>query len=189
MLANIVLNRMDWRLTQAGYIFVRYADDFVIMCRSQHDAEEAYAFVREVLAELGLELSTEKTKITDFRDGFDLLGFHISRRHLSMSEKAVLRFKTKVKELTIRSHNLDRLVIERLNAVIRGTVNYFGWKGASPHTQFLRLDQYVRKRVRCMKKKRIWKSDNYRLPNKLLKRWGLMSMVQLHGEKAASCSL
>ena len=179
LIANIVLNRMDWQLALAGYLFVRYADDFVILCKSRHEAEEAYAFVREVLAGLGLELSEEKTRITNFREGFDFLGFHLSKGHLTMKDDAVKRFKTKVRNITVRSHNLDRFVMDRLNALIRGTANYFGWPSASTRNQFLRLDQFVRKRVRCMKKKRIWRTDNYRLPNKLLKRWGLLSLAEL----------
>jgi group II intron reverse transcriptase/maturase len=185
LIANIVLNRMDWQLALAGYLFVRYADDFVILCRSKHKAEEAYAFVREVLAELGLKLSEEKTHITNFREGFDFLGFHLSQSHLTMKDGAVERFKTKVKNITVRSHNLDRSVLvtasdgmDRLNALTRGTANYFGWPSASTRRQFLRLDQFVRKRIRCMKKKRIWRTDNYRLPNKLLKRWGLLSLAE-----------
>jgi RNA-directed DNA polymerase len=183
LLCNIVLNRMDWQLAHAGYKFVRYADDFVILCRSKHEAGEAYVFVRKVLAELGLELSEEKTRITSFTEGFDFLGFHLTQRHLVMKDKAVERFKAKGRMLTIRSHNLDKEVVERLNALVRGTANYFGWPAASTRAQFLRLDRFVRKRIRCMKKKRIWRSDNFRIPNKLIKRWGLLSLVEVSGQR------
>lgn len=76
LLANIVLNRMDWQLAHADYRFVRYADDFVIQCYTKHDAEKTLNFVEEVLAGLGLELSKEKTRISSFKDDFDFLGFH-----------------------------------------------------------------------------------------------------------------
>lgn len=185
LLANIVLNRMDWQLAHAGYRFVRYADDFVILCHTKHDAEKALNFVGIILAKLGLELSEEKTRISSFKEGWDFLGFHCSPRHITMREKAVERFKDNVRMLTVRKHNLDKCAIERLNAVIRGTANYFGHRLAATSTQFRYLDILVRKRVRCMKKKRIWHTDNYRLPNKMLKRWGILSLVEIrHAARA-----
>jgi RNA-directed DNA polymerase len=66
LLANIVLNRMDWQLHQAGFAFVRYADDFVVVCPSAHRAEEARSFVEGILDKLGLKLSPSKTKIVSY---------------------------------------------------------------------------------------------------------------------------
>ena len=98
LLANIVLNRLDWRLHQAGYRFVRYADDFVVLCQNDQQAQEALLLVRQVLeGELGLALSPEKTKITTFGKGYDFLGFHLSSRSRRMREKSVQKFKAKVR--------------------------------------------------------------------------------------------
>jgi group II intron reverse transcriptase/maturase len=182
LLANIVLNRFDWHLAQAGYRFVRYADDFVILCRTKHDAEKALSFARESLHGLGLEISQEKTRIACFREGFDFLGSHITSHHFTMKDAAIKRFKDKVRIITIRSRNLDSTVINRLNATIRGTANYFGVQFTATRTQFRRLDQFVRKRVRCMKKKRIRHTDNIRLPTKMLQRWGVLSLQGLHAK-------
>ncbi len=70
LLANIVLNHLDWKLAQAGFQFARYADDFVVVCRTHQQAQEARAFVEHVLEDLGLILSPEKTKITTHGSGY-----------------------------------------------------------------------------------------------------------------------
>src|SRR6266702_6934802 len=61
LLANVVLNRLDWQLHEAGYRFARYADDFVVLCQNPQQAQEALTLVKQVLEnELGLHLSPEK---------------------------------------------------------------------------------------------------------------------------------
>jgi len=164
LLANIVLNRLDWRLHQAGYRFVRYADDFVVLCQNDQQAQEALGLVRQVLeGELGLTLSPEKTKITTYGKGYDFLGFHLSSRSRRMREKSVQKFKAKVRELTERHHNLDRTMIEKLNRVIRGTANYFAVGFATCRWMFQKLDSWVRMRLRAMKLKRKNYNDNRKL--------------------------
>lgn len=164
LLANIVLNRLDWRLHQAGYRFVRYADDFVVLCQNDQQAQEALLLVRQVLeGELGLALSPEKTKITTFGKGYDFLGFHLSSRSRRMREKSVQKFKAKVRELTERHHNLDSAIIEKLNRVIRGTANYFATGFATCQWMFQKLDSWIRMRLRAMKLKRKNYNDNHKL--------------------------
>src|SRR5580692_2104639 len=70
LLANIALNSLDWRLHDAGYRFVRYADDFVVLCRSAAAVKVAHDLVQQHLTQIGLSLSAEKTKTTKFREGF-----------------------------------------------------------------------------------------------------------------------
>jgi RNA-directed DNA polymerase len=125
LLANIALNSLDWRLHNAGYRFVRYADDFVVLCQTESQVQEAVALVQQQLTSLGLSLSAEKTKTTKFREGFAFLGFAISSWSVTMRPKSIERFKTKVRDLTPRHHNLDQTVLTQLNRVIRGTANYF----------------------------------------------------------------
>ena len=85
LLANIVLNHLDWTLDESEYKFVRYADDFVVLTRSSEEAEKALATVKKCIEEdLGLELSPEKTGITNFEKGFEFLGFFISSRTIRM---------------------------------------------------------------------------------------------------------
>lgn len=180
LLANIVLNHLDWQLHAQGYKFVRYADDFIVMCKSIPEAEKALDFVRNVIEQdLELKLSPEKTKIVKFVKGFEYLGFFISFQSARIRASSEEKFKMKIRKLTRRSHNLDAEVIERLNRVIRGTVNFFSPPFSKTITQFTLLDAWVRKRIRCMKYKRIWHSDNRRLKNKHIHRLGLLSCRDL----------
>jgi group II intron reverse transcriptase/maturase len=176
LLANIALNFLDWKLDEADFAFVRYADDFVVLCRSKRQAEEALRFVEAEVARLGLTLSPEKTVVTSFREGFAFLGFDITHQARRMRAKSVEKFKTRIRELTVRSRNLDAQTIERINAVTRGVSRYFGTEFATVADQFRLLDEWTRKRLRCMKLKRIWKSDNFKLLNKHLRRMGLISL-------------
>ena len=164
MLSNIVLNYLDWTLDKHGYKFIRYADDFIVLTKSLHQAEEALKVVQHCIEEdLGLQLSEEKTGITTFKQGFEFLGFFISSRTVKMKPKAEKKFRDKIKSNTTRSHNLDRTVITKLNQIIRGTVNYFYQSYTTNLKQFKRLDSWIRKRIRCMKFKRIWHTDNRRM--------------------------
>jgi len=164
LLANIVLDHLDWRLHEAGYHFVRYADDFVVVCRTQQQAQEALTLVKHVLeGELGLSLSAEKTKVTTFGKGYDFLGFTLSSHSRRMREKSVMKFKAKIRSLTERKRNLDAEVIKRLNQVVRGTANYFGAKFSTNYSLFRELDKWIRMRLRCMKKKRKSYRDNWKL--------------------------
>lgn len=181
LMANIVMNELDQQLSQAGHKFVRYADDFVVVCPDQIAAEQALALVKEVIeGEMELTLHPTKTKLRPFRQGFEFLGFRISSYGVSMRPKAMEKFQEKIRNHTIRSHNLDADAIERLNRVIRGTVNYFGASFATVTVQFDKLDRYIRTRFRCMKYKRIWKTDRRRLRNKYISRAGILSCREIH---------
>jgi group II intron reverse transcriptase/maturase len=164
LLANIVLNRLDWRLHEAGYRFARYADDFVVVCQSRRQAQEALDLVQHVLVtDLGLSLSPEKTKITTYGKGYEFLGFFLSSRSRRMRDKSVQKFKAKVRELTVRKHNLDRKAVEKLNRVVRGTANYFATGFSTCRWTFQKLDSWIRMRLRCMKLKRKNYNDNRKL--------------------------
>jgi RNA-directed DNA polymerase len=175
LLANIVLNHLDWHMENKAYKFVRYADDFVILCKTQAQAKEALDFISSLLKEMNLEVSQEKTRICRFSQGFDFLGFHISSRGVTMRKKSVEKFKETIKKITIRSHNLDQRVIGKLNQVIRGTVNFFATKFSTIRKQLIMLDGWIRTRIRSMKFKRKWTTDRYRLRNKHIERMGLLS--------------
>jgi group II intron reverse transcriptase/maturase len=164
LLANIVLNHLDWQLHEAGFQFVRYADDFVVVCQSQRQVQEALALVKRVLEDkLGLHLSPEKTQSTSFRKGYDFLGFTLSSQSRRMREKSVQKFKAKVRELTVRKQNMDAEVIKKLNQVIRGTANYFATSFSTNRWMFQKLDSWIRMRLRCMKLKRKNYNDNRKL--------------------------
>lgn len=176
LLANIVLNHLDWHLHKHGYRFVRYADDFVVLCQSRAQAEEALTCVTHCLTELGLALSPEKTRITTYGQGYAFLGFELSSRSRRMREKSKRKFRDKVRALTVRSANLDAEAIVKLNQVIRGTAGYFATPWFTGKTVFSRLDREIRRRVRCMKFKRFGYHDNRRLRLKQFQRLGLLSL-------------
>lgn len=183
LLSNIVLNHLDGCLEKKGLKFVRYADDFLVFCKSKRQAEKARDFVTEIIEQdLGLTLSSEKTHITTFGRGFDYLGFYVSAFTLRMSEKAEHRFREKIKAITRRSHNLEAKVVVDLNRVIRGTVRYFSAPFAKGLTLFKKLDEFIRRRIRCMRFKRIYHSDNYRFINRCIFNRGFISCrdVYLH---------
>lgn len=179
LLANIALNSLDWQLHNAGYRFVRYADDFVVLCKTEAQVQEAHALVQAHLTSLGLTLSAEKTKLTKFREGFAFLGFDISAWSVAMRPKAVEKFKTKVRELTPRHHNLDQTVLQKLNSVIRGTANYFATSFSQVGDLFRGLDRWIRMRLRCMKYKRKSRADNGRLRLANFRRLGLLFLTDL----------
>jgi len=165
MLANVVLHELDrlWEdhCRQLGQL-VRYADDFVIMCRTDADAREALRRVGLILARLGLELHPDKTRVVDVRagrQGFDFLGFHHrlvgswrwrGKRYLQQwpGQRALQRVRARVKAITAPRYRLKEPVetlVAELNAVLRGWGAYFRVGNAS--RQFAQLARYVRERL------------------------------------------
>jgi len=179
LLANIVLNQLDWQLHELGYQFVRYADDFVVICRSHAQAEEALHLVQQVLATLGLQLSVEKSRISTFRQGYSFLGFVLTSYSRRMRPKSLQKFKDKVRILTIRHHNFEpQVIIEKLNRVLQGTSYFFATSFSTCRWLFQKLDAWIRMRLRCMKFKRKRATDNYKLRNRTFHKLGLFSMEQ-----------
>ena len=186
LLANIALNVLDWHLHEHGFRFVRYADDFVVLCRTEEQAKEARTQVDRLISDrLGLSLSPEKTKVSRFHQGFSFLGFDIKSRFVRMRAKSMENFKTKVRRITRRSHNLDAEMIEELNHVIRGTANYFATPWSHCGDAYRRLDRWIRMRLRCMKFKRKSKTDNVRIRLKHFRRMGLLSLSDLRATRIA----
>jgi RNA-directed DNA polymerase len=187
LLANITLNSLDWALDDAGFRFVRYADDFVVQTQSQAKAREAHDLVLQHLASLGLTLSAEKTKMTTFRQGFAFLGFDIGAWSVTMRSKSVEKFKDKIRELTPRRQNLDAPVVTKINQVVRGTANYFDTGFSHCRSLFRTLDRWIRMRVRCMKFKRKRITDNWRMRLKHLRNQGLLFLAEIRAPPAKEC--
>lgn len=150
------------------------------MCKTKPEAERALEIVQTFLAEMELETSPQKTKICHYSEGFNFLGFTIRDCSVKMRTKSREKFENKIREITTRSHNLDKEVIAKLNRVIRGTVNYFGTAFSTMKSNFRELDRWIRRRIRCMKYKRINKIDNSHLLNKHIKQMGLLNCYDLH---------
>lgn len=187
LLANVVLNKLDWALEAAGYKSVRYADDFVVLTKTPKQAERAMALVQDEISSMGLTLHPDKTLITSVKRGFEFLGFRINHRGCQIRPKAVEKLKDKIRKITVRSHNLDAQVIDRLNRLLRGTSNYFmPGKLTTGANQWRSIDKWLRKRIRCMKYTRINKEDNRRLHNKHIRRLGLYSVYERYHEVKAN---
>ncbi len=187
LLANISLHGMEAALdakpgmeghrSTASRAVVRYADDFVIMCRTEEDAQQAQEIVARWLAERGLQLSTEKTRIVTLKDGFDFLGFNVriyptkQKRSgwvtlIKPSKPSVLKIRKRLRDemLHMAGHNVP-MVIKRLNPIIHGWANYFR-TGVSNNT-FHSLDrQLFIRETRFVKrlhphKPRYWRQARY----------------------------
>jgi group II intron reverse transcriptase/maturase len=163
LLANIVLNKLDWHLEAKGYRFARYADDFIVMCKSSTQAHEARMEAEAMLRTLGLELSPAKTVITTYGKGYSFLGFVLSTRSRRIRPKSLEKLKDNIRDRTVRKHNLDADAVEALNRVIRGTGQYFCAPFATNREEFHKLDSWIRMRLRAMKTKRKSSLDNYKL--------------------------
>ena len=154
LLANIYLNPMDHLMAGQGFEMVRYADDFVILCRTRAEAECALATIRTWLTVEGLRLHPDKTRIVDATapGGFDFLGYHFEQGRHWPRAKSLRKFRDTVRRLTRRAngHSLDA-IIARLNPVLRGWFGYF--KHSYP-TTFPYLDGWLRRRLRAILCKR-----------------------------------
>jgi len=189
LLSNIYLHVLDtlWTRHSAPLgTLVRYADDFVVMCRTKSACEQAEARIRVILDRLGLELHPDKTRrveLYDGKQGFDFLGCHLHKRlsgriwerakkrlyflHRWPSQRAMQRVRQRVKDLTPRGrcHADLRDVIAQLNPVLRGWGNYF--RTGNAEQRFNQLDTYVWRRLRELRVKR--KGRNLRAGD--LDRW------------------
>lgn len=175
LLSNIYLHVLDvmWTRRSAPMgTLVRYADDFVVMCKTRKEVERAEARVRVILARLGLELHPEKTRrveLYDGKEGFDFLGCHLHKRLSGKllerghrlyflqrwpSQRSMQRIRQRVKDLTPRSrcHADLRDVIADLNPVLRGWGQYF--RSGNAAKRFNQLDGHVWRRLKSMRVKR-----------------------------------
>ena len=192
LLANIYLDPLDHLLAAGGVEMVRYADDFVLMCRSEDEAKAALARVQTWVGENGLTLHPEKTRLVDATQpgGFDFLGYHFERGYRWPRRKALDRFKDKVRQLTPRkSGESMEAMIAKLNDMLRG---WFGYFKHSHRTTFPRLDGYIRGRLRSILRKRAGKrgrgrgTDHQRWRNHYFDELGLFSLMQAHASARQS---
>lgn len=186
LLSNIYLDPLDHLLAAHDVQMVRYADDFVLLCRSEDEAKAALAHVQAWVSENDLTLHPEKTHIVDATQagGFDFLGYHFERGYKWPRRKATDRLKDKVRELTPRTSGKSmEETITKLNDTLRGWFAYFQ---DSHRTTFPRLDSYIRGRLRSILRKRAGKEgrgrgiDHLRWQNHYFTGLGLFSLTQAH---------
>jgi RNA-directed DNA polymerase len=177
VLCNGYLHRLDRQWTKRGTgVLVRYADDLVVLCHSEREAEAALASLRSILAELGLELKTAKTRIVHLRDGgegLDFLGFHHRRvrgergyRHLRFlarwpSREAMQRARDRIREITDSKRLRDpvEVIVQDLNRFLRGWANYFRYGNSRLH--FTRITTYALRRLALFVAKRHNRASGY----------------------------
>jgi len=183
LLANIYLHPLDLLMEQNGRRMVRYADDFVILCRTEDEAEAALREIGAWTAANGLTLHPDKTRVADSRQpgqGFEFLGYRFEAGHRFVRKKSLKAFKDKVRAKTKRSRgdSLARIIAD-LNPALRGWFGYF--KHATP-TLFRNLDRFVRRRLRAVLRKQDkrpgfgrCKADHLRWPNAFFETQGLFT--------------
>jgi len=183
LLANIYLHPVDEAMVHDGYEITRYADDIVILCRTEREARTALNRLQEEMARRKLTLHPEKTKVVDTMQpgGFDFLGYHFERDEKWPRKKSLEKFKDNVRGLTRRNngHSIEAIIVS-LNRVVNGWFEYF--KHSHVWT-FERLDVWIRMRLRSILRRRAkgrgagrgW--SNIRWPNAYFAKLGLFTMT------------
>jgi RNA-directed DNA polymerase len=185
LLSNIYLDPLDHLVARSGFAMVRYADDFVILCRTPEEASRALELVRTWVSENGLTLHPTKTKVVDARAvGFDFLGYHFESGTRRPREKSLAKLKETIRAKTRRT-NGDSLaqVITSLNRTLRGWFEYFKH---SQRRTFGRIDGMIRRRLRCLLHHRAGRRRhgagyaNIRWPTAFFADQGLFSLEKAH---------
>ena len=154
LLANVYLHPLDELMAARGYRMVRYADDFVVLCKSREEADAALATIQAWVAENGLRLHPNKTHVGDCLvkgQGFEFLGYRFEAGQRFVRKKSLDRFKDTIRAKTRRTRgdSLARIIAD-LNRTLGGWFMYF--KHAHPRT-FLVLDKFIRRRLRAVLRK------------------------------------
>jgi RNA-directed DNA polymerase len=185
LLSNIYLNPLDHLMAQRGFEMVRYADDFVIMCRSSEDAARALALVQEWTAEAGLQLHPTKTKIIDAEtDAFEFLGYRFVGGTRFPRPKSMQKIKDTIRAKTKRNsgESLTK-IINDLRPTLQGWFEYFKHSHGYP---FSSLDKWIRMRLRSILRRRQGKRgrgrgiDHHLWPNAFFAKHGLYSLKAAH---------
>ncbi len=184
LLGNIYLDPLDALMAARGYSMVRYADDFVVLCRTAEEAEAALAEIRRWVGENGLRLHPEKTHVGDCRrpgQGFEFLGYRFENGCRRVREKSVKQLKDRIREKTrrTRGESLARIVAD-LNVTLRG---WFGYFKHAHRTTFAPLDKMIRRRLRALLSKQAKRPDfgrslavQRKWPNKFFAKAGLFAL-------------
>jgi RNA-directed DNA polymerase len=187
LLSNIYLDPLDHLVAQSGFELVRYADDFVILCRTGEEAQRALEVVRDWVHEHGLVLHPTKTRIVDSRtESFEFLGYEFHGVQHWPRKKSVQKLKASLRQQTRRnSGQALHCVIARLNPVLRGWFAYF--QHTRRRSLFQDLDGWLRMRLRSMLRKRAGgrgvardQTASFTWPNRFFAELGLFSLKAAH---------
>jgi RNA-directed DNA polymerase len=186
LLSNIYLDGLDWQMAKGGFEMVRYADDFIVLCSSQEQAQEALERVRRWVEDNGLSLHPIKTRLVDASQagGFDFLGYHFERGMKWPREKSMGKLTDTIRNKTRRTDGRSlKAICEDLNRTLQG---WFGYFKHSKENVFETVDRYTRGRLRSILRKRMAKhgrgrgQDNQRWPNAYFTAMGLYSLRQAY---------
>ncbi len=182
LLSNIYLNGLDHQMARKGYQMVRYADDFIVLCRSQEEAQRAHEEVQRWTRKRELLLHPEKTRIVDatLKGGFDFLGYHFERGYRWPRQKSLNELRAKIRARTKRTNGTSMsCIISKVNPILQGWFEYYKH---SHKTTFGPIDGWVRMRLRSIKRKRRKGRgkgrglDHQRWPNRYFADLGLFSL-------------
>jgi RNA-directed DNA polymerase len=193
LLANLYLHPLDVAMAEVGYQMIRYADDFVILCRSHGEAIAALDKVRVMLTERGLTLHPDKTRLVDTatpEGGFEFLGYRFEQGERFPRQKSLKKFKDAIREKTKRTSGKSLAeIIKNVNYTLRGWFEYF--KHSRTWT-FPPLDGWTRRRLRSILRKRSKRKgislgyDHMRWPNKFFQVRGLFNLEAAHAAQRQS---
>ena len=186
LLANLYLHPLDERMRAKGYRMVRYADDAVVLCRSQAEAQAALAEMQRWVEENGLRLHPDKTHVgncTEQGQGFEFLGyrFEAGRRWVRKKSLKALKEKIRAKTRRTRGESLARIIAD-LNPMLRG---WFGYFRHAHRWTFAPIDGFVRRRLRAILRKQSKRpgrgqchADHRRWPNRFFAEAGLFTLYE-----------
>jgi RNA-directed DNA polymerase len=186
LLANLYLNPLDHLIATAGYAMSRYADDFVVQCRSEAEANAALELIGQWAQANGLTVHPTKTRIVDARSkgGFDFLGYHFERGLKWPRQKSMEKFKEAVRQKTRRTQGKSmQEIVASLTPLLRG---WFGYFRDSHWNVFPSVDGWIRMRLRSILRKHQGKkgrgrgSDHQQWPNAYFDELGFFSLEKAH---------
>jgi len=192
LMANLYLHGMDEMLSQGEHQYVRFADDFVVMCRTRREAEEVLVAIQDWVDKHGLTLHPEKTRVShcvEKGQGFEFLGYRFEAGRRWVRPKSLKALRDKIRLLTgrMRSGNLESIIAE-LTPILRG---WFGYFKHAHRSTFRAVDGFVRRRLRAILRKREKRpgfgrtsSDHRRWPNAFFAQHGLFTLQEAY---AAAC--
>ena len=194
LLSNIYLNPLDHQMEAAGYQMVRYADDFVILCKTKEQAQSALDAVAAWTAQAGLTLHPHKTRIVDSRvEAFEFLGYRFERGRRWPRNKSMAKLREAIRAKTRRANGRSlSAIIADVNRTLRG---WFGYFKHSHKTTFPAVDGWVRGRLRSLLRRRHNRrgkakgKDHQRWPNAYFADEGLYTLTKAHARARQSMKM
>jgi RNA-directed DNA polymerase len=194
LLSNLYLHPFDGVMRQAGYKLVRYCDDFVILCRTQAEAQSALELVQSWMGQHGLRVHPEKSRLVECsqrEQSFDFLGYRFSHGRRYVRPQSLKKMRDSIRRKTGRTRrgSLEQIIAD-LNPTLRG---WFGYYKHAHYTTFASIDGFVRRRLRAILRKRLKRPslgrsrrDQQRWPNTFFAAHGLFTLHEAYVQASQS---